>query len=63
MAPRAAVMAASDSGEPPAGALAEVAIVRVEDRGIGISADAAGRVFDRFYQAGSAPVQGHVGLG
>jgi signal transduction histidine kinase len=40
-----------------------VAVVRVDDRGIGISADAAGRVFERFYQAGSAPVQGHVGLG
>ena len=37
--------------------------MRVEDRGIGIGPEAAARVFERFYQAGSAPVRGHVGLG
>ncbi|HLH23899.1 MAG TPA: GAF domain-containing sensor histidine kinase [Chloroflexota bacterium] len=41
----------------------ETAVVRVEDRGIGISPAAAQRVFERFYQAGNVPVRGHVGLG
>ncbi|HEY7063759.1 MAG TPA: GAF domain-containing sensor histidine kinase [Chloroflexota bacterium] len=41
----------------------EVAVVRVTDRGVGISAGAAEHVFERFYQAGTAPVRGHVGLG
>jgi signal transduction histidine kinase len=41
----------------------EMAIVRVEDRGIGIGTETARRVFERFYQAGSVPVRGHVGLG
>ncbi|HZR97613.1 MAG TPA: GAF domain-containing sensor histidine kinase [Chloroflexota bacterium] len=41
----------------------EVAVVRVTDRGIGISADEARRVFERFYQADNVPVRGHVGLG
>lgn len=37
--------------------------VRVVDQGIGLSADAASHVFERFYQAGTTPVRGHVGLG
>ncbi len=40
-----------------------MAVVSVRDRGIGIAQEDAGRVFDRFYQAGTAPVRGHVGLG
>lgn len=37
--------------------------VSVRDQGIGISAESAKHVFERFYQAGGAPVRGHVGLG
>ncbi|HLI28903.1 MAG TPA: GAF domain-containing sensor histidine kinase [Chloroflexota bacterium] len=37
--------------------------VRVEDRGVGIPAAALPRVFERFYQAGTKLVRGHVGLG
>ena len=40
-----------------------LALVSVRDQGIGMSAEDLTRVFDRFYQAGTAPVKGHVGLG
>jgi signal transduction histidine kinase len=40
-----------------------MALVSVSDQGIGMDAEARARAFERFYQAGTAPVQGHVGLG
>ena len=39
------------------------AVVHVRDEGIGMTREAAARAFERFYQAGTAPVRGHVGLG
>jgi signal transduction histidine kinase len=41
----------------------EMALVTVHDQGVGMSSEAATRVFQRFYQAGTVPVRGHVGLG
>lgn len=40
-----------------------VAVVSVQDWGVGISAEAAKHIFERFYQADNVPVRGHVGLG
>jgi signal transduction histidine kinase len=48
---------------PPEEGERPLALVSVRDRGIGLSPEAQTRAFERFYQAGSAPVQGHVGLG
>jgi signal transduction histidine kinase len=48
---------------PPSEGAAPMALVSVRDQGIGMSAEARARAFDRFYQAGTAPVKGHVGLG
>jgi PAS domain S-box-containing protein len=39
------------------------AVLRVSDRGIGISAEDLPRLFDMFAQVGDAPRQGHSGLG
>ncbi len=48
---------------PPAEGAAPMALVSVCDEGIGMTAEARTRAFERFYQAGNAPVKGHVGLG
>ncbi len=40
-----------------------MALVSVQDQGIGMTAEEAAHVFERFYQAESVPVRGHVGLG
>jgi signal transduction histidine kinase len=51
-------------GEAPAGEDPRpMALVSVSDQGIGMDAEARARAFERFYQAGTAPVKGHVGLG
>src|SRR5262249_58360215 len=40
-----------------------MALVTVNDQGVGMNDEASTRVFQRFYQAGTVPVRGHVGLG
>jgi len=51
----------------PVSVLAEIegehAVVRVRDRGVGISADQVGRVFDLFYQGGADSERANGGLG